>query len=407
MVPATPAVITSLPCWCEEPVNAGTPAGQAMVPAGVPAPTAWLRVDGSNAPVLTETSKSEMLISVPVPYVVPTRTSNPLTVIGSWCWCVPSADPVNAGTPAGQAMVPPCVWVAVRFPVTFVLVQVGTPAGQAIVTARRPINPEINDVPFVPAGVKAAVPFVPAGVKAAVPFVPAGVKAAVPFVPAGVKAAVPFVPAGVKAAVPLVPTGVYEASARSAIADPSVPLAVPPDGIPRRKRPWAAVTSVYPPGQAPELRIIPESGTPGVDTICASSGSRRMAPSMPDPSALRLTHLIEVAPPLWFFYSSFLRLPIPRVVVGRETPVPDRARRGLRDIRVPDERARPPFVGGELRHLRDARLLARAPLCDGDVAVLVVHHEHLPEDPSTEQERGPPEPAHENPLLMELYSRSR
>jgi hypothetical protein len=125
-VPALPVKVSAgtVPA---PPVKVGTPAGQATVPAGVPA-----------------------LIAAFVPVAVTCGATPvevfPVTSLGAAVVAdAVAALPVNV-----------CVCVARALPEN-----VGTPAGQAI----------------VPLGVKLAVPFVPAGVKLAVPFVPAGVPA--------------------------------------------------------------------------------------------------------------------------------------------------------------------------------------------------------------------------------------
>lgn len=114
-----------------EPENAGTPAGHAIVPAGVPAltllfvPVAVVVGETPLPAVLLVTRSGEAAVADAL-------TALPVNV----CVCVPRAVPANVGTPAGQATVPEGVKLTVA---------------------------------FVPDGVKFTVPFVPAGVTLSFP----------------------------------------------------------------------------------------------------------------------------------------------------------------------------------------------------------------------------------------------
>ncbi len=159
------------------PLNVGTPAGQATVPAGVKAAVPFVPAG----------------VKLAVPFV-------PVAV--KVCVCVASAEPVNvsAGTinelpgdtppmvENAPALVPALLPVTVAT-VTVPFVPAGVPAETALVVAELPVKVSAGTVPAEPVKVSAGtVPALPAnvGTPTGHATVPEGVKAAVPFVPAGV-----------------------------------------------------------------------------------------------------------------------------------------------------------------------------------------------------------------------------
>ena len=130
----TPAGQEMVGCVNDPAAMVGTPAGHAIVPAGVPALVAALTPLKVAADTPLALAVNNFMV---LPEVASAKVPGP-------CVCVFINVPANVGTPAGQEIAP-----SENAPLAFV----GTPAGQAM----------------VPVGVTVPVEFVPAGVPADLP----------------------------------------------------------------------------------------------------------------------------------------------------------------------------------------------------------------------------------------------